>query len=293
MTTSPPRPGLLLVLLIVAWAVAWPAIKIGVSDVPPIWYACLRYGIATVCLFGVAARQGLVWPSAPDRRLVAVSGTLQMATYSALTGLALTRIPPGRASVLAFSTPLWVVPLAAWRLRERVSLRAGIGVVLGLGGVLAIAAPALRGDGAGGRLAYALLLAASGAWAISIVWVRAHRFGAPALALAPWQALLAAVLLGPLAWVIEGRLPPIGWVGVASLAYVGPVATAFAYWAVVEAGRHFPASTIAMVLLATPAVGLMISALTLGESVDAPLLLGIVLVGAGIRLATMKGASGR
>jgi len=287
------RPGLLLVLLIVAWAVAWPAIKIGVSDVPPIWYACLRYGIATACLFGVAARQGLVWPSPPDRRLVAVSGTLQMAAYSALTGLALTWLPPGRASVLAFSTPLWVVPLAAWRLRERVSLRAGIGVVLGLGGVLAIAAPALRGDGAGGRLAYALLLAASAAWAISIVWVRAHRFGAPTLALAPWQALLAAALLGPLAWVMEGRLPPIGWPGVASLAYVGPVATAFAYWAVVEAGRHFPASTIAMVLLATPALGLVISALTLGESVDAPLLLGIVLVGVGVRLATMEGVSGR
>jgi drug/metabolite transporter (DMT)-like permease len=292
-TASPPRPGLLLVLLIVAWAVAWPAIKIGVSDVPPIWYACLRYGIATVCLFGVAARQGLVWPSAPDRRLVAVSGALQMAAYSALTGLALTRLPAGRASVLAFSTPLWVVPLGAWRLRERVSLRAGIGVVLGLGGVLAIAAPALRGDGAGGRLAYALLLAASAAWAISIVWVRAHRFGAPALALAPWQALVAAALLGPLAWVVEGRLPAIGWPGVASLAYVGPVATAFAYWAVVEAGRHFPASTIAMALLATPAVGLMISALTLGESVDAPLLLGVVLVGVGIRLATIKGVSGR
>jgi drug/metabolite transporter (DMT)-like permease len=153
--------------------------------------------------------------------------------------------------------------------------------------VLAIAAPALRGDGAGRRLAYALLLAASAAWAISIVRVRAHRFGAPALALAPWQALLAAALLGPLAWVIEGRLPPIGWPGLASLAYVGPVATAFAYWAVVEAGRHFPASTIAMVLLATPAVGLIISALTLGESVDAPLLVGILLVGAGIRLATM------
>ena len=283
------RPGLLLILLIFAWAVAWPAIKIGVSDVPPIWYACLRYGIATVCLFGVAVRRGVAWPSAQDRRLVAVSGTLQMAAYSALAGLASTRLPAGRASVLAFSTPLWVVPLAAWRLRERLSLRAGIGVILGLAGVLAIAAPALRADGAGGRLAYALLLAASAAWAISIVWVRAHRFGAPALALAPWQTLVAAALLGPLARMVEGRLPPIGWPGVASLAYVGPVATAFAYWAVVEAGRRYPAGTLAMALLATPALGLMISALTLGESVDAPLLVGIVLVGVGIRLATMAG----
>ena len=157
--------------------------------------------------------------------------------------------------------------------------------------MLVIAAPSLRDDGAGGRLAYALLWAASAAWAISIVWVRAHRFGAPALALAPWQTLVAATLLGPLAWLVEGRLPPIGRFGVASLAYVGPVATAFAYWAVVEVGRRYPASTVATALLATPAVGLLISALTLGESVDAPLLLGIVLVGVGIRLATRGSAT--
>ena len=132
-----------------------------------------------------------------------------------------------------------------------------------------------------------MLLGASLAWAVSIVCVRGHRFGATPLALAPWQTLVAATLLGPLAWATEGGLPPIGWLGIASLAYVGPVATAFAYWAVVEAGRHYPASTIAVGLLATPALGLLISALMLGEAVDAPLLVGVVLVGVGIRLATM------
>lgn len=301
MTAAPPagrastaggaRPRLLLVLLTVAWAVAWPAIKLGVAEVPPIWYACLRYLIATVCLLAVVAwRDGLMWPSAADRRLVAVSGSLQMAAYSALTGLALTRLPPGRAAVLAFSTPLWVVPLAAWRLRERSSTHARVGVGLGLAGVLAIAAPGLRTNGAEGTLAYALLLGASAAWAVSIVCVRAHRFDAPPLALAPWQTLVATTLLGPLAWAVEGRLPPVGWDGMASLAYVGPVATAFAYWAVVEAGRHYPASTMAVALLATPALGLVISALALGEAVDAPLLAGLVLVGAGIRLATHPAA---
>jgi O-acetylserine/cysteine efflux transporter len=120
---------------------------------------------------------------------------------------------------------------------------------------------------------------------------RGHRFGAPALALAPWQTLVAAILLLPVAWVVEGRLPPIGWSGVASLAYVGPVATAFAYWAVVEVGRHYPASTISTALLGAPAVGLVISALTLGEAIDAPLLLGLVLVGVGIRLATRGSAA--
>lgn len=278
--------ALLLGLLVVVWGASWPIIKIGVMAVPPIWYACLRYVIATACLFAFAAwRRDLVFPSRSDRRLVGVSGTLQMGAYSALTCLALTRLPPGRASVLAFSTPLWVVPLAAWRLQERVSPRALFGVGIGLVGVLVIAAPAL--DGGGTLLPYAMLMAASAAWAASIVAVRAHRFDASALALAPWQTLVAAALLCFLAFAVEGRPPRIGVGGMASLAYVGPIATAFAYWAVVEAGRRLRATTVAMALLATPSLGVLISALTLGETVTQSLVAGIALVGVGIRLATV------
>jgi drug/metabolite transporter (DMT)-like permease len=157
-------------------------------------------------------------------------------------------------------------------------------VGVGLIGILVIAAPALGG---GGRLLpYAMLLTAAAAWAVSIVVVRAHRFGASPLALAPWQTLVAATLLCPLAFALEGGPPGIGVGGMASLAYVGPIATAFAYWAVVEAGRRVPARTISMALLATPGLGVLISALALGESVTASLVAGIVLVGAGIRLAT-------
>jgi drug/metabolite transporter (DMT)-like permease len=278
----------LLGALVVIWAVSWPVIKVGVATVPPLWFGCLRYVVATICLFAfVAARGDLALPSRSDMRLVAVSGALQMGAFSALTGLALTILPPGRASVLAFSTPLWVVPLAAWRLDERVSTRALLGVGMGLLGVLTIATPAFQRGGRGQLVAYAMLLAASAAWAISIVVVRGHRFDASPLTLAPWQMLVAAALLCPLAVVVEGRPHGLGARGIASLAYVGPVATAFAYWAVVEAGRAFRASTISMALLATPSLGLLISALTLHETVTISLVAGIVLIAVGIRFAVI------
>src|SRR5262249_14813063 len=171
------RPYLLLTLLIVTWAISWPVIKIGVATVPPIWYACFRYAIATACLFAlVLARREAVLPSRGDWPLVAVSAVFQMAAYAALSALALTTLPAGKASVLAFSTPLWVVPLSAWWLRERTSGRILLGVGLGLLGVLAIAAPSLHAQVAGQTLAYAMLMAAAASWAISIVAVRAHRF---------------------------------------------------------------------------------------------------------------------
>ena len=237
-------------------------IKLGVMSMPPIWFGCLRYGIAAACISAlVAARGELRLPPRADLPLVAISGALQIAAYSALTGLALTILPPGRASVLAFSTPIWVVPLAAWQLQERLTWRGALGVATGLAGVLAIAAPSLSTEDDGRLPAYAMLVGAAAAWAASIVFVQAHRFTASPLALAPWQMVFAACLLLPLAFMTEGVPSWPGAGGIASLAYVGPVATAFAYWAVVEAGRHMPADTMSMALLATPSLGILVSAL--------------------------------
>jgi len=280
-----PRP--LLAVLVVIWAVSWPVSKVGVGVVPPIWFACLRYAVATVVLVAIGiVRETLRVPSRADRRLVLVSGVLQMAAYAALTALALTKLPAGRASVLAFSTPLWVVPLAVWRGQERLSWRAALGVVVGLSGIIAIALPSLLRGGASLVPAYAMLVAAAAAWAVSIVVVREHRFEASPEALAPWQTLVAGVILLFVAVVTEGAPPLMTTRALLSLAYVGPVATAFAYWAIVDVGRRLPATTLSVALLATPSLGLLISALTLGEPVNGSLIVGMVLVGAGIRLTT-------
>jgi drug/metabolite transporter (DMT)-like permease len=282
------RDWLLLLSLILIWAISWPVIKVGVSQIPPIWYGCLRYVIAALILFGLVAMRGeLVLPPRSDLPLVIVSGALQMAAYSALTGLALTILPPGRASVLAFSTPVLVAPLAAWRLGEKLTLSIAAGVMIGCAGIVVIASPSFV---VGGKqaMAYAMLMGAATAWAITIVTVRGHRFTSSALSLAPWQMLIAAALLLPVAISAE-RLPDqIPLLGAATLAYVAPVATAFAYWAVVEAGRRFAASTISMALLATPSFGLLISAWALHEPISASLLAGVVLTATGIRLTVRR-----
>jgi len=287
MNTSQPerRARWLLVFLVVIWGASWPVIKVGVTSVPPIWFACLRYVVGMVCLVAVAALRGeLTLPSLSDWKLVVVSGVLQMAMYSALTAVALTQLPPGRSSVLAFSTPLWVVPLSVWWLGEPLPWIRLTGVGAGLAGVLVIASPGLRATGFGQRAPYILLLCAAAGWAISIVFVRAHRFRASALSLAPWQMLVAALLLVPCAIGLNGELPPLDMRGLLTLAYVGPVATAFAYWAMVEIGRHVRATTVSMALLTVPGVGLLISTQIFKETVDAPFILGFALIGAGVLL---------
>lgn len=287
-----PRDWLLLLSLVLIWAVSWPVIKIGVGQIPPIWYGCLRYAIAALILFGVLVARGeLALPPPADVPIVVISGALQMAAYSALTGLALTILPPGRASVLAFSTPIVVAPLAAWRLGEDLGPRMVAGVLIGCAGTAVIASPSFAVVGRQ-TLAYAMLMGAATAWAVTIVTVRGHRFTSSALSLAPWQMLVATILLLPIAISAEGAPPAISPLGAATLVYVAPVATAFAYWAVVEAGRRFAASTMSMALLATPSVGLLISAWVLNEPINASLVAGVALTAIGIRLTiatTRKG----
>jgi drug/metabolite transporter (DMT)-like permease len=277
--------------LILVWAVSWPIIKVGVATVPPIWFGFLRYAIGILCMTAlvVAARERLIPPRA-DLPLILVSGALQMAAFSAFMGIALVTLPPGRASVLAYATPLWVVPLAALWLGERVTLRAGIGVMLGLAGVASIAAPAIATAERTQILAYLSLMAAAAAWAATIVYIRSHRFTASPFALAPSQMLVAALLLLAVAPVVEGPFPEITASGAAALAFVGPVSTAFAYWAVVEVGRRFRAGTVSMALLATPSLGITISALTLDEEIGPSLVAGVILTGFGIWLATTGNA---
>lgn len=279
------QPGrlLLLVLLVCAWAASWPVMKIGVASVGPLWFGSLRYLVASVLLLTIAAARGeLAWPARQDRPLILISGATQMAGFSALSGAALTILPPGRAAVLAYSTPLWVAPLAAWRLAEPLSRRAILGLGLGLAGIALLVAPSLRTNRFPFIMADLMLLGAAGLWAISIVYVRTHRFIATPLALAPWQTLFATALLCPLAYLTAGAPPPIDRTAALTLAYAGPVATAFAYWAMVAIGRHFSATTISTALLITPSLGALFSAVILHEAIGATLIGGICLIGAGI-----------
>jgi len=283
------KDRLSLAALVLVWAASWPIMKIGVGAVPPIWFAFLRYAIGATLLFVLVASRGKVEaPVRHDWPLVLVSGALQMGCYSAFTGLALTLLPPGRSAVLAYSTPLWVLPLAAWRLKEQVSRDQKVGVALGVLGIAIIAWPSLQAHSGEQLVAYGLLLAAAGFWAISIVNVRGHEFVGTALALAPWQMLVAATILLPVAIATEGPFPRLNANGLLALAYVGPIATAFAYWAIVDLGRQLPATTLSMALLATPSLGIMISAVALGETIDGPLVVGAATIAAGIGLAIRR-----
>src|SRR5262249_39395685 len=103
-----------------------------------------------------------------------------------------------------YTMPLWVVPGAILVLGERLRLAKITALLLGLTGVVVMFNPisfdwsdrkAVVGNG--------YLLAAAALWAATIIHVRSHQWVGTPLTLAPWQMLIALILLFPLAWSVE------------------------------------------------------------------------------------------
>jgi drug/metabolite transporter (DMT)-like permease len=195
--------------------------------------------------------------------------------------------------VLAYTTPLWVIPGASLFLRERLTVRQLGGVAAGLAGLVVLFNPlafdwtdrsAVLGNGA---IVLAALL-----WAASILHIRGHAWRSTPFDLVPWEMLLATALLAPLALATDPPAPE--WTGrfVALLLFAAIPGTAVAYWATAMASRHLPAVVTALGLLATPVVGVVVATLWLGEALTPSLVAAIALILGGIAFGTAGGVAG-
>ena len=281
------RAYLLLASVILLWGVNWPVMKVGLLYMPPLWFAAARVLLGGACLFAlVAARGRLRLPERRDLPILISVGVLQIALFLGLIHFSLQYVDAGRSAILAYTTPLWITPMAAVLLNEPMSKGRLAGLGLGLAGIGVLfnpatfdysQTPALIGNGL-------LLLAALG-WAVGIIHVRVHRWVMTSLELMPWQMLIGGILLAALAAWAEGDLP-VRWSGplAAILAYNGLAASAFCYWAFVTVTRSLPATSTAMGALGVPVAGVLFSALFLAEPLSVTIILGLALITAGVAL---------
>ncbi len=287
---SPSVARLLLVAVVILWGANWPVMKVGLQSMPPIWFATARMTLGAATLFALLMVLGrLKLPTRRDLPLVLTVGGLQMAAFLLLVNLALQHVEAGRSSVLAYTTPLWVTPAAMLLMSETLTPRKAAGLVLGLGGLAVLFNP-LGFDWASREalVGNALLLGAAFAWSLAILHVRVHSWDSSPLQLAPWQMLVAAVPLGLLSWFSESW-STVRWSGELAviLAYNGPLATAFCFWAVVSVNRALPAITTSLSLLAVPVAGVLLSAVFLSETLTPTLVGGLLLILAGTVLVNL------
>jgi drug/metabolite transporter (DMT)-like permease len=111
---------IVLALSIVAFGIHWPIMKIGLRAIGPEWFAVLRLaGAAVLYAAALAAGRRLTWPTRRDLPMVVSLGIFQMALMIGLITFGVASVGAGRSAILAYTTPLWVIPGAILLLGER------------------------------------------------------------------------------------------------------------------------------------------------------------------------------
>jgi len=286
------REGIIqLIVVVFLWGITWPVNKVIVASLPPIWMATVRTAIATVAMFVIAiCWSRLVAPFRADVPVLLSITLLHMVGFVILSYVGLQLVPTGRSVVLAYTTPLWVVPGASLFLKERLTARRGLGVIMGVLGLIALFNPvAFDWSDRRAVLGNMAIIGAALLWAANILHIRGHKWHLSPFELVPWETLLATLILTPIAFA-SSSIPYVEWNAtlVFMLLYSGVPGTALAYWAIAAAGRNLPVVTTSVGLLATPVVSVVIATFWLGEALSPSLVVAIVLILGGVAIGTME-----
>lgn len=152
----------LIVLATLAFAMLDTAVKYAAAVVPVtmlLWFRYLFQAILTGAMRFPS--QGLGLLKTPNPRFQILRGVLLLVT-SACAAFGLQHLPVGEFTAMVMLSPLVATALAAWLLKNQVSVRRWVLMVVGLLGVLLVVRPG--GQVFSWALLYPLLMIASYAW---------------------------------------------------------------------------------------------------------------------------------
>jgi drug/metabolite transporter (DMT)-like permease len=259
-----------LAALTIAWGFNWTAMKVSLSEVPPWTFRSLCLGLGSGVLFAVlrASGQSLSVPKGQRARL-AMLAFVNITCWNLLIAFGLLSIPSGRAAILAYTMPVWSIPMSMWLLRERMTGRKVVGLALGMSGLGLLLGDATLtlGRAPVGSL---LVLGASLSWALGTVLQKRFPMNMPAGSYTAWIMLLGGVpiFVGALFLDDFRTLGTIGLWPALGVAYNVLVAFAFAHWAWIKIATSVPVSVFSLSMLIIPVVGVLSGMIFLGERPD-------------------------
>lgn len=271
---------LLLASLSLFWGLNWPGMKIILSEMTVWWFRAMCLVVGGSILMTLSAlsgnrcrlRRGEIAP-------VVFCGSFAILGWMVFSAYGVSLMPAGRASIIAFTMPLWATLIAAWVLGEPVTRYKVFGLLLGLTGLGVLIGSDLLILKRAPVGAFFMLLAAI-SWAIGTVLLKRIAWQLPTLSNIAWQLLLSALPVTLIAMLAE-PLPDMTLLSlpaVIALAYLFLFPMSFCQWAYFKTVGLLPASIAAIGTLMVPVIGVYSSHLILGENVGLNDLLALMLV---------------
>lgn len=273
----------MLLVAVLCLGLNWPGMKVGLEIVGPIWMVCLRFllSLPVLALFVLFTKKRLPLLNRKDRSVVFVVAFFQFILSMGLITVSLQFIPAGTASILIYTTPLWMLLIDTLWYRQRAPSKRLI-----LTGISTVGcAMILFASGEPGAWFPLLgMLLASALWAVAIRRVSFHKWQGSVIEAVFWQFSIAGVVMLLLALTFETTpdFTSCDWTDWLLLAYIGPVATGLGFGLMVAAGPKLPPDKIVLISTLTPIVGYVSSVVILSET-----LLPMVVAGAVLMIAAL------
>ena len=278
-----------LLVLYIAWGSTYPAMRVALRTLPPVFLLSARCLLAAIALGAICAARRAQWPTRREVAGAAVVGWLVLGLGHGLTTWSMQHTESGVAAVLGSLVPVWMA-LTGWVvLGQRPVRREVQGLAIGLVG-LAVVATATAHGASSGKALLALAIAPA-AWAAGSAL--SLRIGTPSdplvsttvqlMATAP--VLLVVGLLGGEA----SRLPET-WSGTTllSFAYVTVIGYVVGFAIYTWLLREAPLMWLGTYAYVTPLFALVLGVVLLGEPLGATTLVGSAIVLAGVALVANR-----
>jgi O-acetylserine/cysteine efflux transporter len=277
----PIRHILLALAVVAVWGTNFTVIKVALDDLPPLFFATLRFSFAffPAVLF-------LPRPHVPLRSLAAWGVLIGVGQFGLLYIAMRSDISPGLASLVLQTQVFFTIGLAMALAGERVRLYQGVALALGVAGIALIA---IRTDGTTTVLGLGLALIAAFSWACGNM-VSKSAGNVNMLAFVVWASVFALppLLLGAIVFDgpsdIETGVKAAGIGTWLAVAWQSAGNTMFGYGAWSWLLSRHPAATITPMALLVPVFGFAASAIWLDEPLQGWKLIAATLVMAGLAI---------
>lgn len=281
-STALPVRHLLLALAVVSiWGSNFVAIKVALSELPPLLLCTVRF-----IFVAFPAAFFLPRPAVPVRQLITYGLTMFAGQFGFLfLGMKL-GMPAGLASLVLQFQVFITLALAVGILKERLSIAQIAGALVAVAGFIIVG---LHTGGEVTAAGLACILVAASSWGFANF--TSKRLGkVNPLALVVWGSLVVPLPMAVASAILEGptliahSLTHVSGMAVLSVAFIVYISTHIAYslWSWLLA-RH-PASAVTPFALLVPVIGMLSSTFVLGESLPAWKLQAAALVIAGLAL---------
>ena len=190
---------------------SFSASKVAVMAMPPLWAAALRFGLAACLLLPCLAafERGAITHLRRHGLALAGLGAVGVAAFNGLLFVGLRHSTAVNAALVMASSPVLTPCLAALLLKESLGVRRMLCAAVSVAGVAVV----LLGGGACWVLASGdvWILMANICWGLYCIYSRKLSRHVSPLVLTCGTTVFGALLLGLLAWGVEGPLTHVRW----------------------------------------------------------------------------------